>query len=205
VWRQKSKLRLPGMPTTFQLMGLMQMSGRFPRPRSSYRRSGIWQTTAPSRGSEHRMRSWQSAQPGAPSAGSRRPARSTAKHFLLFSFVHPDRARDVSLPSAGRGPVLRPPCMRQRSLPWMAGARQGQPARVGAPYGMAWCERSRRRLAGSGGSSRWAACISRRRRQTPRARSPACRRSAPAGHQAAGTAPPRPAPARSGPGAGTPW
>lgn len=35
-------------------------------------------------------------------------------------------------PSAVRGPVLRPPCMRQRSLPRMAGARQGQPARVRA-------------------------------------------------------------------------
>ena len=32
-----------------------------------------------------------------------------------------------------RGPVLRPPCMRQRSLPRIAGARQGQPARVRAP------------------------------------------------------------------------
>ena len=32
-----------------------------------------------------------------------------------------------------RGPVLRPPCMRQRSLPRIEGARQGHPARVRAP------------------------------------------------------------------------
>ena len=38
------------------------------------------------------------------------------------------------MPSAVRGPVLRPPCMRQRSFPLRAGARQGQPARVRAPH-----------------------------------------------------------------------
>ncbi len=37
--------------------------------------------------------------------------------------------------SGVRGPGLRPPCMRQRSLPWIAGERQGQPERVRAPRG----------------------------------------------------------------------
>jgi hypothetical protein len=36
-------------------------------------------------------------------------------------------------PASVRGPVLRPPCIRQRVFPWMAGERQGQPARVRAP------------------------------------------------------------------------
>ena len=42
-------------------------------------------------------------------------------------------ARKRASPSGVCGPVLRPPCMRQRSLPRIAGARQGQPARVRAP------------------------------------------------------------------------
>src|SRR5208282_2184533 len=42
-------------------------------------------------------------------------------------------ARRSAKPLGVRGPVLRPPCMRQRSLPWIAGARQGQPERVRAP------------------------------------------------------------------------
>jgi len=43
--------------------------------------------------------------------------------------------RSRAIPSAVRGPVLRPPCMRQRNLPWIAGARQRQPLRVLAPRG----------------------------------------------------------------------
>ena len=36
-------------------------------------------------------------------------------------------------PSAVRGPVLRPPCIRQRAEPRTAGARHGWPPRVRAP------------------------------------------------------------------------
>jgi hypothetical protein len=40
-------------------------------------------------------------------------------------------ARRSSRPLGVRGPVLRPPCMRQRSLPWIAGGAAGA-ARAGA-------------------------------------------------------------------------
>src|SRR5580700_7483149 len=59
-------------------------------------------------------------------------------------------------PSGVRGPGLRPPCMRQRSLPWIAGERQWQPARVRAPQrGARWRFGLPRGLAaGDGGGNK---------------------------------------------------
>ena len=45
------------------------------------------------------------------------------------------RARfERASPAAVRGPVERPPCIRQRLLPRMAGQPQGEPLRVRAPH-----------------------------------------------------------------------
>ena len=61
--------------------------------------------------------------------GRRRPRASAPWRPCL---VRARRSR--ASPSSVRGPVLRPPCMRQRNRPRIAGARHGQPARVRAPH-----------------------------------------------------------------------
>src|SRR5215470_14710793 len=108
-------------------------------------------------------------------ARRRRPwARAAARRARTGAEYPPwvRRARrQRSRPSAVRGPVLRPPCIRQRPF-FMAGWRQEQPARVRAPQRGAarkspdrapFLRRPRRsagRLAveASGGNERWSPC-----------------------------------------------
>lgn len=56
--------------------------------------------------------------------------RASAENRPFFQRASLERAR----PAAVRGPVERPPCIRQRFLPRTAGEPQGVPLRVRAPH-----------------------------------------------------------------------
>jgi hypothetical protein len=56
--------------------------------------------------------------------------RDSAENLPCFKRACLDRAR----PACVRGPVDRPPCIRQRFLPRTAGQAQGSPLRVRAPH-----------------------------------------------------------------------
>jgi hypothetical protein len=56
--------------------------------------------------------------------------RASAENRPCFQFARVEPAS----PNAVRGPVERPPCIRQRLLPRMAGQPQGVPLHVRAPH-----------------------------------------------------------------------